>query len=81
MLQPISVTLPADVKQALDELARQEGVAPDEVIGRAVRQRLFLRQFRSLRERMSAKTQNQGAVTDQDVFDRVSGSSCARPMS
>jgi len=72
MLQPITVTLPADIKQALDELARQEGVAPDEVVGRAVKQHLFLRQFRSLRERMSAKAQSQGVVTDQDVFDRVS---------
>ena len=72
MLQPITVTLPADIKQALDELARQEGVAPDEVVGRAVKQHLFLRQFRSLRERMSAKAQGQGVATDQDAFDRVS---------
>ncbi len=72
MVQPISVTLPVDVKQALEALARQEGVAPDEVIGRAVRQHLFLRQFRSLRERMAAKARSQGIVTDQDVFDRVS---------
>jgi predicted transcriptional regulator len=72
MVQPISVTLPADVKQALEDLARQEGVAPDEVIGRAVKQHLFLRQFRSMRERMSAKAQSRGVVTDQDVFDRVS---------
>jgi hypothetical protein len=33
---------------------------------------LFLRQFRSLRERMMAHAQSQGIVTDQDVFDRVS---------
>ncbi len=72
MAQPITVTLPEDVKRALDELARQEGIAPDEVVGRAVKQHLFLRQFRSLRERMSAKAQSQGLVTDQDVFDRIS---------
>ena len=72
MTQPVTVTLPADVKQALDELSQKEGVSPDEVVGRSLKQHIFLRQFRSLRERMSAKAKNQGIVTDQDVFDRVS---------
>jgi metal-responsive CopG/Arc/MetJ family transcriptional regulator len=72
MVQPISVTLPADVKQALDELSKKEGVSAEEVVSRAVKQHVFLRQFRSLRERMAAKAKNQDIVTDQDVFDRVS---------
>lgn len=72
MVQPITVTLPADVRQALDELSQKEGVSPDEVVGRAVREHVFLRQFRSLRERLAAKARSQGIVTDQDVFDRVS---------
>lgn len=72
MVKPITVTLPADIKQALDDLSNKEGVSPDEVIQQAVRQHLFLRKFRFLRERMSAKAQSQGVVTDQDVFDRVS---------
>ncbi len=72
MVQSITVTLPADVKQALDELSQKEGVSLDEVVGRAVKQHVFLRQFRSLRQRMSAKAKSQGIVTDQDVFDRIS---------
>ncbi len=72
MAQPITVTLPADVQEALEDLSQKEGVSPDEVIGRAVKQHLFLRQFRSLRERLSEKAKRQGIVTDQDVFDRVS---------
>ncbi|MBN2295035.1 MAG: hypothetical protein JXM70_21580 [Pirellulales bacterium] len=72
MVRPITVTLSDDVKQALDEFALKEGVSPDEVVGRAVKQHVFLRQFRTLRERMSAKAKAQGVITDQDVFDRVS---------
>ena len=72
MTQSITVTLPADVKQAVDELSKKEGVSPDEVVGQAVKQHVFLRQFRSLRERMAAKAKDQGIVTDQDVFDRIS---------
>jgi len=72
MAQPITITLPADVEQALDELSQTEGISRDEVVGRAVRQHVFLRQFRSLRERLTAKAKDQGIVTDQDVFDRIS---------
>lgn len=72
MANSITITLPDDVKQALDQMAQTEGITPDEVIGRALKQHLFLRRFRSLRERMSAKAQKQGILTDQDVFDRVS---------
>jgi metal-responsive CopG/Arc/MetJ family transcriptional regulator len=68
----ITITLPVEVQLALDELSRSEGVPRDEVVERAVKQHLFLRRFRSLRERMSAKAASQGVVTDQDVFDRVS---------
>ena len=72
MAKPITVALPPDVKRALDELSHKEGVSPEEVVGRAVKQHLFLRQFRSLRARLAAKAKNQGIETDQDVFDRVS---------
>jgi metal-responsive CopG/Arc/MetJ family transcriptional regulator len=71
MVQTITVTLPADVKQALDEFSQKEGVSANEVIGRAVKQHLFLIKFRSLRERMSAQAENDGIATDQDVIDRV----------
>ena len=72
MVQPITVTLPADVRRALDEISKKEGISSDEVVGRAVKQHVFLRQFRLLRERLSAKARNQGIATDQDVFNHVS---------
>ena len=72
MRQSITVTLPADIQQAVEELSKKEGVPLDEVVGQAVKQHVFLRQFRSLRERMAAKAKNQGIVSDQDVFDRIS---------
>ena len=33
---------------------------------------IFLRRFRSLRDRLASKAQQQGIRTDEDVFDRVS---------
>jgi predicted transcriptional regulator len=41
MTQTITVTLPADVKQAVDELSQKEGVPPDEVVGQAVNNTFF----------------------------------------
>jgi len=66
----ITVTLPDNVREALDDIARRDGVPTSEIVGQAVKEHLFLRQFRLLRERMSAK--GQATLTDQDVFDRVS---------
>lgn len=72
MQQTITVTLPAETKLALDDATRKEGVSPSELIGEAVKEYLFFRRFRLLRERMIPKAQAQGIYTDKDVFDYVS---------
>ena len=68
----ITVTLPQDVSEALDDLSRREGISRDELVGRVLREHLFVRRFRLLRDRLKAQAEEQGVVTDQDVFDRVS---------
>jgi predicted transcriptional regulator len=72
MQQSITVHLSSDLKVALDELTRTAGASPDELVGEAVKQYLFVRRFRSLREKLASKGQSTGVLTDQDVFDRVS---------
>jgi len=70
MSETITVELPEETKAALDEASREEGVPQSELIQRALKDYLFIRRFRSLRERMTA--QSPEAYTDQDIFDRVS---------
>lgn len=72
MTESITITLPTDVKQALDDMACREGVSQNEIVERAIRAQLFLQRFHTLRERMAAHAGLQGLVTDEDVFDRVS---------
>jgi len=72
MAESISVSLPEDVQQELEKITREEGVPKGELIEKALKQHLFLRRLRLLRERMAAKAQSQGISTDQDVFDRIS---------
>ena len=71
MPKTITVTLPEDVGEALDNLSRSEGIPADELIGQAVREHLFVRRFRLLRDRIRNRVEAQGTITDQDVFDRV----------
>ena len=72
MQETITLTLPKDIRSALDDLTRREGISLNDLIFEAVKMYLFLRQFRLLRERMIPKARAQGIFTDQDVFDRVS---------
>jgi metal-responsive CopG/Arc/MetJ family transcriptional regulator len=66
------INIPGEIKNALDEAVRSEGISSNELVGRALKQYLFLRRFRLLGDRMTAEAQKQGIQTEQDVFDRVS---------
>jgi metal-responsive CopG/Arc/MetJ family transcriptional regulator len=70
MSETIVIDLPEETKAALDAAIREEGVSQNELIGRALKDYLFIRRFRSLRERMIA--QSSETYTDQDVFDSIS---------
>lgn len=59
-------------KQLVHNAAQDEGVSPGELIDRAVREHVFLRQFRSLSERLTAQAKDQGIQSDEDVFERAS---------
>lgn len=70
----ILVELPDEVRSALDEATRDEGLSASELIGRALKNYLFVRQFRRLRaetlEHMRAT--GQGELSDEDVFRIIS---------
>jgi predicted transcriptional regulator len=69
MSQTITISLPDDTKNALDNAASEEGVSEIALVEKAVSDYLFVRRFRSLRERMTSQGRS---LTDQDVFDLVS---------
>jgi predicted transcriptional regulator len=69
MSQTITINLPDDTRSALDDAAVEEGLSDSALVEKAVSDYLFVRRFRSLRERMMSQGKN---FTDQDVFDLVS---------
>jgi metal-responsive CopG/Arc/MetJ family transcriptional regulator len=70
MSQTITIDLPEETKAALDDAVREDGVSQEELVEKALRDYLFIRRFKNLRERMMA--QSPEPYTDQDVFDQVS---------
>jgi len=72
MPKTLNLTLPEDIGNALDEVAREEGLPPREVLTEAVKEYLFFRRLRLLRDSLTTRASAMGIRTDQDVFDRVS---------
>jgi metal-responsive CopG/Arc/MetJ family transcriptional regulator len=69
MSQTITISLPDATRNALDDAALEEGMSRSALIEKAVSDYLFIRRFRSLRERMMSDGK---ILTDQNVFDLVS---------
>jgi metal-responsive CopG/Arc/MetJ family transcriptional regulator len=70
MSETVVIDLPEETKAALDAAIQEEGISQNELIERALKDYLFIRQFRSLREQLMAQATE--TYTDQDIFDRVS---------
>jgi len=72
MRQTVTISLTEETRKELDAIARREGVSRSDLIRESLRDFLFVRNFRRLREAMMVKAKAKGVYTDQDVFDRVS---------
>ena len=72
MRDTITVSVPRELKKELDRLVAQTGGSRSDVVRESLRDYLFLRSFRTLREKMVRHARKRGIHTDQDVFDRVS---------
>ncbi len=66
----LTLELPSDVKITLGEAAREEGLSEPAYAAKALQDYLFLRRFRTLRERMMAESDK--SYTDEEVFELVS---------
>lgn len=72
MQKSLTIVLPDDLEAALEEETSREGVTSSELIQAALKEYLFFRRFRLLRDQMISHAQAQGIYTDEDVFERVS---------
>ncbi len=67
----VTVSLPEDLTQELDELASQEGVSRSDIVLRSVAKYVFLRRFDTLAAKATAEARSQGIYTEEDVWRRL----------
>ena len=72
MRESISISLPEDLKTELDRATEAEGISRSDLVREALREYLFLRRFRRLRQELMPYAEAQGIYTDEDVFRVVS---------
>ena len=72
MKKTIAITVPEEIVSDLEELAREKGCSEEEIVVNALKRRIAGRRFRTLASKMSARAEELGIHSDQDVFDRVS---------
>lgn len=66
----LTINLTEEVKETLGKVAREDGVSENALAARALQDYLFIRRFRTLRERMIAESDK--SYTDEEVFELVS---------
>lgn len=72
MRSTLTISLPQHIKRDLDRAARQEGLARSDLIRESLRDYLYLRKFRGLRQKLMAKARRKGGISDEDVFETIS---------
>lgn len=72
MRESISISLPEEMKEALDRLSETEGVTRSDVVREALHEYIYVRRLRKLRSRLMPYAEAQGVYTDEDVFREVS---------
>ncbi len=72
MRESISISLPQELKEELDRLTEAEGTSRSDLVREAVREYLFARRFRALRQELMPYAEARGVYTDEDVFRAIS---------
>ena len=70
-VKAISITLPNDLLEGLDEIQKKEMKSCSAVVAEAVRQYLQLSKFRSLQKELSSIARAKGIFTEEDVNNMV----------
>jgi len=72
MRATLTISLPPGLRRDVSRAAKGQHMSASEFVRDALRRRLALDRFYSLRERAMAQAQAQGIYTDEDVFNIVS---------
>ncbi len=71
-MSTLTLRIPDDLKQQLDELSRQLHRPASELVRESLRRFLFQEELRLIRKKLRPYAEAQGFLTDEDVFKAVS---------
>jgi metal-responsive CopG/Arc/MetJ family transcriptional regulator len=72
MQEKITITLPQNIRTALDVILAEEGKSASDLISQAIAEYLFFRELRLLQDQLTAKAQRRGIFSEDDIFEQVS---------
>jgi len=72
IMTTLNVRVPDDLKQKLEELARQQHRPPSELIRECLRRYIVAEQLKAMRRLTVPLAEAQGYLTDEDIFQAVS---------
>lgn len=72
MRESVTISMPAWLKERLDQAVEKEHVSRSDIVREALKQYLAQQDFRRIRQRMIPLAEAKGIFTDEDVFGEVS---------
>ena len=67
----LTVSLPEELKRELDEVAKQEGATPSDIVLRSISKYVLLRRYDAVTARLTAEAKSKGICTEEDVWKRL----------
>ena len=68
MNRPITVRLPNDLQEILQNISKKEHIPVSDVVRKSIRRYISIYQFRQLRRKVLPFAEAQGLLVDEDVF-------------
>jgi len=72
MNQTLTIRLPDDLREELQEISRAEGKPVSDLVRESLRRYIAIYRFRKLRNTVLPFAEAQGILTDEDVYKEVS---------
>lgn len=72
MKNVVTIRLDDDLDKLLNKLSRRLRKNKSELIREAIRRQLLIYSFENLRERSIPYAENEGYITDEDIFQEIS---------
>ena len=68
MNRPITVRLPADLRELLERISKSEKIPVSDLVRDSIRKYVSIYRFRKLRNQVLPFAEAQGLLTDEDIF-------------